>query len=75
MSVFSIQDETDLSEEMQHLAEEIPSSKLPSLCEELEVTPQQSAADLLLSWCEEGGDRIELAQALRAVRLKGPAKM
>ena len=60
---------------MQHLAEQFPSSKLHSLCQELEVTPQQSAADLLLSWCEEGGDRIELAQALRAVKLKRQAKL
>ena len=70
----SIQDEADLSDEMQHLAENIPSSKLYDLFEELEMAPLQSAADLLCSWCEEGGDRIELARALTAVKLKGLAE-
>ena len=66
--------EVDLSDEMQHLAKNIPSSELYSLFMELEITPQQPAADLLCSWCEEGGDRAELAQALTSVKLKGLAK-
>ena len=70
----SIQDETDLSDEMQHLAKNISSSDLYRLFMELGITPQQPAVDLLCSWCEEGGDRTELAQALTSVKLKGLAK-
>ena len=70
----SLQDGSDLSDEIQCLVENIPSSKLYSLCKELQMTPQQLADGPLYNWCEEGGDRIELAQALRAVKLKGLAK-
>ena len=70
-----IQDEADLSDVIRHLVENVPSSKLYSLCEKLQMTPQQLAGDPLNIWCSrKGGDRIELAQALRAVKLNGLAK-
>ena len=66
----SIQDEADLSDEMQLFAENIPSSKLYSLFDELEMSPQQIAANLVCSWCKEDGDRHKLSQALKAVQLE-----
>ena len=53
------------------LAETIPFAQLISLAEEMDVNP---AVAILEKFRRNGGDDTELAQALRAVKLKEEAK-
>ena len=54
------------------IVSKIAPSELSIVVQELEViNPEatQNSEDLFLQWCNYSGDRIELAQALRAVNM------